>query len=58
MRRAGDGAGDYGSSHGEGQHGVNNKYDEQEEGHLDTGNRKMLFDEGADFSKRNQISMI
>lgn len=41
MRGAGDGAGDYGSSHGEGQHGVDNKHDKQEEGHLDTGNRKM-----------------
>ena len=37
MREAGDGAGDNGRSHGEGQHGVDNKHDEQEEGHLETG---------------------
>lgn len=58
MRGAGDSTGDDGSSHGEGQHGVDNKHDKQEEGHLDTGNRKMQFDKGVDFSERNQISII
>lgn len=37
MRDAGDGAGDDGSSHGEWQHGVDDKHDEQEEGHLERG---------------------
>ncbi len=37
VREAGDGAGDNGPSHGEGQHGVDNKHNEQEEGHLETG---------------------
>lgn len=36
VRQAGDGAGDNGPSHGEGQHGVDNEHDEQEEGHLET----------------------
>lgn len=43
VREAGDGAGDNGSSHGEGQHGVDNEHDEQEEGHLETGNREILI---------------
>lgn len=34
--QAGDGAGKNGPSHGEGQHGVDHKHDEQEEGHLET----------------------
>lgn len=37
VRQAGDGAGNNGPSHGEGQHGVDNKHDEQKEGHLETG---------------------
>lgn len=36
MRQAGDGAGKDGSSHGERQHGVDHKHDEEEEGHLRT----------------------
>lgn len=36
VRRAGDGTGDDGSSHGEGQHGVDDKHDEEEERHLQT----------------------
>lgn len=36
MRQAGDGAGKDGPSHGERQHGVDHKHDEQEEGHLQT----------------------
>lgn len=39
MRHAGDGAGDNGPSHGEGQHGVDNKHNKQEERHLETGRR-------------------
>lgn len=38
--QAGDGAGKNGPSHGEGQHGVDHKHDEQEEGHLETGQKK------------------
>lgn len=52
VREAGDGAGDNGPSHGEGQHGVDDKDDEQEEGHLETGDRKMCTGE----SKRKQSS--
>lgn len=40
MRHAGDGAGKNGPSHGEGQHGVDHKHDEQEEGYLETGKKK------------------
>lgn len=36
VRRAGDGAGDDGSSHREGQHGVDNKHNKQEERNLET----------------------
>lgn len=37
--QAGDGAGKNGPSHGEGQHGVDHKHDEQEEGHLEMGQK-------------------
>lgn len=37
MREARDEAGEYGPSHGEGKHGVDNKNNKQEEGHLETG---------------------
>lgn len=40
VREAGDGAGDNCPSHGEGQHGVHNKHNEKEEGHLETANRE------------------
>lgn len=40
VREAGDGAGDNGPSHGEGQHGVDHEDDEQEEGHLGNGRQK------------------
>lgn len=43
MRQAGDGAGNNGPSHGERQHGVDNKHDEEEERHL--GNRREEGDE-------------
>lgn len=55
MREAGDGAGNNGPSHGEGQHGVDDKHDEQEKGHLETGSREMLIGKGAHLSKINQI---
>lgn len=42
VRAAGDGAGDDGASHGEGQHGVDDEHDEQEEGHLETGGRDQM----------------
>lgn len=54
VREAGDGAGDNGRSHGEGQHGVDNKHDEEEEGHLGAGNRETLISKGADLSQRYQ----
>lgn len=42
MRRAGENAGDDGVPHGERQHGVHHKDDEQEEGHLPRMNRKNI----------------
>lgn len=43
MREAGQTAGNNGPFHGEGQHGVDHKHDEQEEGHLQTGKVQYWF---------------
>lgn len=58
MREAGEGAGNNGPSHGERQHGIDNKHDEQEEGHLETGNRKKLIGIGPNLSKINQSAFF
>lgn len=43
VRQTGDAAGDYGPSHGEGQHGVDDEHDEQEERHLGMGKQEDFF---------------
>lgn len=56
MREAGDGAGDDGPVHGEGQHGVDDKHDEEEEGDLEKGNAESRSTQWNRFNPFNPFS--